>query len=215
MSNLILDIETGGAADAASLFNPDDVKLGNVKDPSKVEAKIEEAREAFVKKAALSAETGEVLAVGILDGDKELILVGHEKEILEATWGKISQQLMAQRNVVGHNLLGFDMPFLIRRSWVHGVHVPLEIGKYGGKYVQWHSCLRDTMLFWQLGGYQEFISLDKLGKTLGFGGKPDWFTGAMFAEYWRSGDQDKKDMAIAYLKRDLELTKLVAERLIG
>ena len=90
MSNLILDIETGGAADAASLFNPDDVKLGNVKDPSKVEAKIEEAREAFVKKAALNAETGEILAVGILDGDKELILVGQEKEILEATWGKIS-----------------------------------------------------------------------------------------------------------------------------
>jgi len=36
----------------------------------------------------------------------------------------------------------------------------------------------------------------------------------MFAEYWRSGDQAKKDLAIDYLKQDLRLTQAVSEVLI-
>jgi len=68
------DIETGPLPEDVILsvlppFDPEDVKLGNLKDPVKVAAKIDEAREnhaaKFIEKAALSPLTGEVLVSAI------------------------------------------------------------------------------------------------------------------------------------------------------
>jgi hypothetical protein len=211
--NMIIDIETGGWLDCPFQFDESSVALGNLKDPEKIEAKLAEAKGKWEENMALAAETGEVLAVGITEGYKDTILVGREKDILVAAWGHISQQLTAQRYVVGHNLYCFDLPFMIRRSWVNGVKVPLEVIRHTGRYPTWHSCIKDTMLLWAMGD-RTFISLDKLCKVLGVGAKAENFSGAMFAEYWRSGDQAKKDLAIDYLKQDLRLTQAVSEVLI-
>jgi len=211
--NMIIDIETGGWLDCPFQFDESSVALRNLKDPEKIKAKLAEAKGKWEKNMALAAETGEVLAVGIRQGEEGSIIEGHEKDILAEAWGHISDQLTAQRYLCGHNLCGFDLPFMIRRSWVNGVKVPLEVMRHTGKYPTWHSCIKDTMLLWAMGD-RTFISLDKLCKVLGVGAKSENFSGAMFAEHWRSGDQDKKDMAIAYLKNDLEITKLVAERLL-
>jgi hypothetical protein len=73
MKAIVFDIETGGqppevARQFLREFDPADVKLGNLKDPEKVQAKIEEARarhEAdFLETTALRGFTAEVLAIG-------------------------------------------------------------------------------------------------------------------------------------------------------
>ena len=66
-TKLFFDIESGPQPDAylstvLPAFNPEDVKLGNIKDPEKIAAKIEEARcnhfTNFKANAALDAKYG-------------------------------------------------------------------------------------------------------------------------------------------------------------
>jgi hypothetical protein len=59
-------------------FDADAVKVGNIKDPDKIEAKIEEAREnhfySFYDKAQLKSEYSEPCAIGIIDPDETISL---------------------------------------------------------------------------------------------------------------------------------------------
>lgn len=97
---LYFDIETGPRspeeiADLAPAFNPDDVKVGNLKDPAKIEEKIEEARQnhlrGYINKAGLHAEYSQPVAIGYIhpehshDGSIELDF-SEPKELLERFW---------------------------------------------------------------------------------------------------------------------------------
>ena len=99
MSNYLgVDIETGPTKNALSYFSRKDVKLGNLKDPNKIEAKLAEAEDEFLDKAALSPITGKVLAVGLTDGAvHELLTYESEKEIITKTLDRIGDQLMKQQ----------------------------------------------------------------------------------------------------------------------
>lgn len=75
MNILIFDIETGPLPEselAALLppFDPAEVKVGNIKDPEKIAAKVAEAeanhRRDFFEKAALDPLTGRVVAIGMM-----------------------------------------------------------------------------------------------------------------------------------------------------
>ncbi len=48
---LIWDIETEALPDIESMFDPATVKLGNLKDESKIKAKVDDARNSFIEKA--------------------------------------------------------------------------------------------------------------------------------------------------------------------
>ena len=81
-----MDLETGPAKNALSYFSRSDVKLGNLKDTAKIEAKLAEAEDEFLDKAALSPITGKVLAVGFTDGAvHEVLTYESEKEIITET----------------------------------------------------------------------------------------------------------------------------------
>ena len=228
-------------------FDPNTVKYGNMKDESKRAAKLEEAKTKhseliagwqseydkakveFIGKAALSAATGCVAAIGyfglpakdpgtrsgavvagvLAHGDEAL-----EKARIEGFWRVYCRAKEVGDSIVGHNLKRFDVPFLVRRSWVLGVNVPGGVvGWYKGR-ASVSEVFVDTMEFWGCGVYGDSISLDNLGKALGLGGKrDDHLTGAQFAEWYYSGDPDKVKEAELYLVRDLELTRDVAFRL--
>ena len=221
MNTHIIDIETGPLPQSEIIgmmpaFDPAEVKCGNLKDPDKIAAKIADAeashRAQFLDRAALDPLTGQVLAIGILttrhppqgafslkDGSVE-ILTGSEPEILDRFWHTVE---FGQNNVIGFNICLFDLPFLIRRSWKHGVRISGRVRS--GRW--WGDGITDLRDVWQMGDRMAKGSLDAISKHLGVGGKTG--SGKEFAALFSAN----KEAAIDYLKNDLILTALVADKL--
>lgn len=239
---IVFDIETGPLplgdirhlmpdfSELSREFSPEQVKVGNLKDPVKIQEKIAAARaeheawqagaearrqaaeEDWYAAAALSPMTGQVLALGSTDdGDNVFVWccknapdidgLGTEAGIITAFWESFQSSV---EPYVGHNIFGFDLPFLMRRSFLLGVDVPQHVRK--GRY--WHANFVDTMEVWGCGS-RDMIGLDLLAKACGLPGKMEGVNGADFARLLI----DEPDTAIAYLVQDVLTTWRVAVRL--
>lgn len=186
-------------------FKPEEVALGNRKDPAKIEAYLKEAQlkheEAFYQKAALSATTGRVLIVGVMNesGEPEF-LEGKEEDIVYEFWGLWS--IRSSVSFIGFNCKAFDIPFLVRRSWALGVRVPVDVcGKRQSERII------DVFERWMVGvpkSENGTSDLNMVSKTLGFAGKNG--KGKDFANLYIS---DRKK-ALDYAANDLALTRGVA-----
>lgn len=212
------DIETGGfAEEILELSYPNDYKPpSNWKDPEKIEEARLKHKGKYFDKAALDPTTSECLAIGLNDGARKWRigdgnLDGEESEIITGFWefAEGSQEIFAC-----HNSSGFDLPYLVRRSWLLGIEVPAWVRK--GRY--WSDKFTDTHEIWQCGQRNEFIELERVahalgmpGKKLGPDGKP--LSGAEFGRLWRN--PETKPLAIEYLDDDLRMTYDVAERIVA
>lgn len=178
---------------------------GNLKDPAKIAAAIEEKKRKWIEDAALDALTGRVLAIGLMI-DEAFILISEpatEATMLHEFWDAITDVGYLLHRVVGFNINLFDLPFMIRRSWKLGVSPPREIRQ--GRY--WNANIVDIRDVWQCGDRQSHGSLDTIAKHLGVGAKTG--SGKDFAALWA---QDK-EKATEYLKNDLQLTSAIAKKL--
>ncbi len=223
-------------------FDPASVKCGNL-GADKAKEKVDKAREEhklsveehghicttlaeqhfanFKDKAALDATTGRVVAIGYQSADSGKVAIsdgkGDEATLLAEFWGKYQkcrQQPGSPRKMVGCNIFGFDLPFLIRRSWMNGVDVPSTVVSNRRYFDQLFVDLREVWLLGQRWG-DCGSSLDTMARALGVGEKRDGVNGvkgADFARLW-CGTAEERAMAVAYLKNDLELTAGVAKRL--
>lgn len=220
-------------------FDPSSVKLGRLGEEKAAE-KIEQARQAhadavkehsknvesacenywqdILKKAALSATTGYVCAVGVSEyktGSKLIVWepedpYGFEPQLLEQVWDEWLDPRTQPDLKSGHNIYNFDLPFFVRRSIIRNVPVPasvLENGRY------WHKSYLDTMSCWQLGS-RDYIKLDTLAKVLGVGGKPDGITGADFHRLM-TGTPEELKLAEMYLGNDLDMQMGVTLKILG
>lgn len=227
---LIFDIETAPAPAKIELltdkFDPASVKVGNIKDPDKIKEKQNEAEKAYYKqiedKAALHAETAQVLCIGVYEdkgvaGGNTFILDADEcgeDSVIYKFWSLLGDALMSQVEVCGFNIKGFDLPFLLRRSFHLGIAPPLFIYEHGKR--RWHSKVIDLMEIYASGEWGYRISLDRVCRSLDIGGK---FTGGVegknFHKAWRSKDPERRKNAKEYLLRDIGLTGGLASRLLG
>lgn len=106
----------------------------------------------------------------------------------------------------GHNIAGFDLPFLKHRSIVNSVKPHPQLHKVMvGK--PWDNQILDTMLIWSPDS-QKRASMDKLCRALGIPGKGD-FDGSMVAETWPV-DRQK---VIDYCQNDVRRTRDIYNRL--
>jgi len=254
---LVFDIETGPASNdlIRSLsepyappphpgeFDPRSVRTGNLKDPAKIQAKIDEAAMAhamakvnYVKdllegeaaywqkitdEAPLSAILGRVLAIGFCDVNERThtLAVGSiydddaEADIIDEFWCKwYRETVRAGHSLIGHYIAGFDIPFLMRRSWILGVDVPPGVID-GGKWLS--KAFIDTKAIWECGarGGSTPGGLDILGRVFGEGGKTEDMTGADFWKLFYSGEPEKVEEALAYLRNDVVVNSRVARRM--
>lgn len=206
MSNyLILDIETEPLPEAELRpFLPKIEPPSNYKDAAKIEAYIAEKQAEAIERAALSVLTGRVLAVGLKDGPYDIkTWEGSESGAIGTFW---DYWRGCCDRIIGHNIKGFDLPFLIRRSYALGISVPSDVmeGRHFNRRVV------DTMELWDL-GTRERISLDNFARFLGVGSKPDGVSGKDFARLYH--DPATRDKALEYLRNDLVLTEAVAKRM--
>lgn len=216
----IVDIETGPRDRESILqfFDPDKIKTGNLKDPQKIADKVAEAETEFVDKAALSAITGEVVCIGIMQPNGKRVFldatVEGERECLEVFWDMARPvQAYGSSEWAGWNLHGFDMPFIIQRSFFLGLPVPAGIMQ--GRYFD--RRFNDLMVAFTCGVYGAFQSLDTVARFLQIGGKQkdNECTGETAHQFFRSDDPAKREKGFRYLHNDLIMTRRIAERMLG
>ena len=207
MTTTFLDIETASLPpDQLAKVKPEFTAAKNLKDPAKIAADIAEKEQAWLDRAALDAVSGQVLCIGTLGGPKDFFPLHSSNEVTTLTlgWQWLEQTLAAGNQVVGFCIFHFDLPFLIRRSYIHNVRVPGAIRR--GRY--WADGLIDIADIWACGNRDQTISLDRLAKVLGVPAKLG--SGADFAGLW----QTDREAALAYLKRDCEIVRDVYQRMI-
>ena len=214
IKTVVFDIETGALPDEqikqiAPAFKESSVLTGNLGLEKSLE-KIKAARErhllSIIDKAALHAEYGEVLAIGIEAEGQTTILTGDEANILKQFWDRADADCrQGLISWVGFNILSFDLPFLFRRSLINGVSIPhglQPVTRY------WPTFFRDLMDTWKAGDWKALISLDRFCKACGQPGKSG--DGKHFKELF----EEDQDAAVAYLENDLKITRNLADWLL-
>jgi len=205
MKPFVIDIETSGRIDAVD-FLPEVTAPSNYRDEQKIQSYIVEKRAAQLEAAALSAVTGYVVVVGILRHSLEPRFIHHDDEcrLLRLFWAELESRDSSEVFVTfcGHR---FDLPFIVRRSFVLGVPVP-EWFPRDGRFPR--HAFTDLAELWQCGDRTETISLDRLARLCGLPGKTG--NGAEFGKLWTHD----RAAALDYLRRDLELTRDLATRML-
>ncbi len=90
-----------------------------------------------------------------------------EAKTLMQFWNHLDRiEFDANRDlIIGHNILGFDLPFLYHRSMICGVRPSRQI--LNGKPWEIAESVYDTMDRWQMGKYYEKVSLEELALAFG------------------------------------------------
>ena len=223
---LTLDIETLPTTDEAVIASlADSVKApGTLKKPESIAAWMEENRESataeLVAKTSFDGLYGSIACICYQFDDGEVFSVdcissGGEKTMIEHFYSHVFDMVcteyhggVASQNltVCGHNIAGFDLPFLKHRSIILGVKPPVAMLK-AMNAKPWDTCIADTMLMWSSDS-QKRASMDKLCKAFGFEGKGN-FDGSMVAETWPVDPQK----VIDYCKDDVRRTRAMYKRM--
>jgi len=208
---LYFDIETEGLPDAVDGMYPSEFAApANWKDPEKIAAKVKENMENAKKRAALSALTGRVLAIGYAMEDEPVqILEGEERDMLDQLFVVMKHTVNHGGRIFGFNIIGFDLPFMAQRAAISHATLPLALYSFYRGRFNWCDSFQDLQLRW-LAGQRDFSghNLRNLSRLLKL---PIQKTGdgAAFSGLYH----DKHDEAIEYLKTDVETVRALAKRL--
>ena len=188
--NIYLDIETIPTQNPELIKHvSENVKApGNYKDPEKIAAYIAEAADSEVLKTSFDGAYGHIICISYAIGDSDpstlnIETVDDEKLMLEMFYSGLNAFVgdgWQNPVFVCHNIQGFDLPFLKKRSMILGVK-PSPIIRFNSK--PWDANPYDTMMQWDA---KNFASLDKLCKAFCIDGKGD-VDGSMVYEMWKAG----------------------------
>lgn len=234
--HIFLDIETlpGNSDELMESLRADAAKEkesvrapSNYKDEAKIAeyiaakyAEIDASIEGKWRKTSFDGMFGSIACIAYAFDNGEVFSVdtntsGGEKTMIEHFYTHLFDQAsipyhggVAEMDVtfVGHNIAGFDLPFLKHRSIILGAKPPKAVAKaFAAK--AWDKCIADTMLMWSQ-DREKRVSMDKLCKALGIPGK-DGFDGSMVADTWPNEPQT----VIDYCKADVERTRAMFHRM--
>ena len=110
--------------------------------------------------------------------------------------------------LVGHNIIGFDLPFIFQRCLVHGLQARpfVNLAEYNVRGVF------DTMHRWWLGA-KRFVSLDDVAWALGIeSSKTADVEGSKVFDLYQAG---KLDQVREYNLNDVRVTRKIYERMVA
>jgi len=168
----------------------------------------ESALKELVAKTSFDGALGRIACIAWSIDDEPVFASGAEYTELEAIKVFYDFINMECHDVTfcGHNLAGFDLPFLKHRSIIHGIKPPKSLLQ-AMNAKPWDSCIVDTMLMWN-SSRDKYASMDKLCKALGIQGK-EGFDGSMVAETWPIDPQK----VIEYCRDDVRRTRAIYKRI--
>lgn len=202
---ITFDIETRPLPfDRIKHLMPEFTAPSNYKDEEKIAANIAEQKAKWIEKAALSPMTGQVCAFGtLIEGAVGICLDPegeNEAQMLSNFWSAVGHGT----RLFGWNIKSFDLPFMIRRSWLLGVSIPTSIFYRGGaRGFSFDNGVIDLMEVWNC-GQRDFVGLNTAARFFGVGQKLG--DGADFHKMLA----DTPAHAAAYLEQDVLLTARVA-----
>lgn len=193
---LFIDIETATVTQAYDDLRPAMQEQWSRKTQS-VSNRCNEEKEPsdfFQEKAAIFAEFGKVVCIGLggyvkdgegwkfimksITGDDEKILLTEFTESLERF-----SSLHKRAKFCGHNIKEFDVPFLCRRMLINGISLPPLMQLTGMR--PWEIPHIDTLELWRFGDYKHYITLALLAEVLGIPSPKDDIDGSMVSTvYW-------------------------------
>ena len=155
----------------------------------------------YFDKAALTAEFGRVvcIAVGFFnrgrDGLKLRIkTIGYPEEqfvleefaqLLEKHYGDLQRFRLC-----GHNIKGFDVPFLCRRMMANRMKLPTILDTAGIK--PWDNPHVDTLELWRFGEFRHYVSLKLLAAMFDVPTPKDDISGKDVGRvFWEESDLDR------------------------
>ena len=201
-------------------FNSCDVKLGNLKDASKIEAKIADAERAHAKsvftwesdheesmlsskKVLLKPALSIVCATGTRMGDSDdRIALGDNTLAAEKTLlVDLAVEMRDAHAIIGWNIKGFDLPYLSFRWRVHGIDPP-DICRPRGRY--YDSAVIDLMEVVADHQYGNNSALKHVAPALGFPPCPE----ESGKNFWKTEPERQH----RYLKWDVDAVYNVLQR---
>ncbi|MGI6103062.1 MAG: ribonuclease H-like domain-containing protein [Patescibacteria group bacterium] len=155
----------------------------------------------FHRGTSLSGNWGRIFCIGIAQDDQPAkVLTGNEADILREFWRVAAQ---AER-VIGHHIIGFDLPFIIKRTTVHDIQMTTNLRPLTAAAGR----IFDTKREWDQG--DGHTGLDQLAKIFDLPSSKQSMNGAMVYDYYQAG---KYEEIYEYCRRDVELTRAIYRRL--
>ncbi len=188
----------------------------------KYNAELGNDAESFKERAGIYAEFAKIvcIAVGrfVQQGEQQYLLrvksyAGDDEQLLLQDFFKDLAKFEKQGNVVfcGHNIKEFDLPFICRRSLLHGLKFPSSLQLTQVK--SWNHPHIDTLELWRFGDYKHYISLDLLATIMGITSSKDEMDGSMVSHaYWQ---ENNLEGIVRYCKKDVATTALVFQKMKG
>lgn len=181
------------------------------KDRPELESKSDE--EIYNIQAALFPEWGRIVCVSMgqikfdedgnpIDFRARSFYGADEKEILSDTLHALTNVFYKAPGVklVGHNIKGFDIPYICKKAMMHGVVLPKQL--HMQKVKPWDSCLLDTADIWKFGGWNG-AKLGVICEVLGIPSPKEQMEGGQVsAEFYKGNIQQ----IMEYCERDVKAT---------
>jgi DNA polymerase elongation subunit (family B) len=157
----------------------------------------------FVELTALTGAFGQLFCIGYaLNDEPAEIITGSESEQLRKFWDLAS----SNKPLIGHNILQFDIPFLIQRSVILGVKHNFVVPKPWEK-----GLVFDTMVEWSSGAWNKgWNSLDVVARALSLPTSKDKLSGSQVNDFFKNGQNED---ICSYCKADVELTRKIYKKL--
>lgn len=120
---LFFDIETQANKEALE-FLEEPKAPSNWKDPEKIKVYVEEKQQEQIAQAALDADFGEIIALGFTEDESGVIVSWvmddncTECDLIKQFWKLYKDH---RGHSCGYNIIGFDLPYLMRRSFALGI----------------------------------------------------------------------------------------------
>lgn len=210
-ADLIAEIEAAKLAVKAPANYKDQEKIdAYIADKMKeLDAGLDAAVEAKVAKTGLDGLHGRIACISWMRSGTVIFSTEthhSEREAIESFYGDIDKFCCDGEEFCGHNIAGFDLPFLKHRSIILGIKPPKPLlAAMNAK--PWDKCIADTMLMWSP-EREKRVSLKKLCKAFGIE-SDDGIDGSMVAETWKT-DPEK---VIYHCKEDVRKVREVYNRI--
>ena len=158
----------------------------------------------YVARTALSGDWGRIVCIGYaIDEEPAQVLAQREEDMLVKFWDIAKEADL----FVGHFILGFDLPFLYRRSAALKIEPSIWLTPEKRTLM-----VRDTKLLWRQEnpGVKMPSSLDHIARHFGLRSPKEKMSGQDVWMYYQRGQLEE---ICQYCQYDVEVTREIYKRL--